>query len=140
VLAGSEGLYASAIIVIDYNNVGKWAGERRLTYSTFMELAQRPEVYELIKHDIERVNRTLSAGSRVMKYVNLHREFDPDEGELTRTRKLRRAFLEERYRELIDAIYSGETEVSVESRVGHSDGRVGTIKTSLRIQSIEGVY
>jgi long-chain acyl-CoA synthetase len=136
ILAGPDGLYASAVIVIDYDHVGTWAGDRRVPYSTFTELAQRPEVYELVKQDIDRVNRTLSPGSRVRKYVNLHREFDPDEGELTRNRKLRRAFLEERYRELMDAIYRGETEVSVETKVGHSDGRVGTIKTTLRIQSI----
>jgi long-chain acyl-CoA synthetase len=138
ILAGPEGLYASAIIVIDYNNVGKWAGERRLAYSTFMELAQRPEVYELIKHDIERVNRTLSDGSRVIKYVNLHREFDPDEGELTRTRKLRRGFLEVRYRELIEAIYSDKTGVSSDALVGSNDGRTGTAATTLRIESLGG--
>jgi long-chain acyl-CoA synthetase len=63
ILAGPEGLYASAIIVIDYNSVGKWAGERRVPYSTFAELAQRPEVYELVKKDIDRVNRTLPSGS-----------------------------------------------------------------------------
>jgi long-chain acyl-CoA synthetase len=136
VFAGPEKAYASAIIVINYNNVGRWAGEKRVAYTTFTELSQRPEVYELVKQDIDRINSTLPAGSRVKKYVNLHKEFDPDEGELTRTRKLRRAFLEGRYRELIDAIYSGETEVSVETQVGHSDGRMGTVKTMLRIQSV----
>jgi long-chain acyl-CoA synthetase len=138
VLAGPEGLCVSAVIVIDYDLVGSWAGERRVPYGTFAELSQRPEVYELIKQDIERVNSTLPPGSRVRRYVNLHREFDPDEGELTRTRKLRRTFLEERYRELIDAIYSGKTEVKAEALVGDGDGRTGTIKTSLRIQSLEG--
>jgi long-chain acyl-CoA synthetase len=136
ILASPEGLYPSAIIVIDYDHVGSWAGERRVPYSTFTELAQRPEVYELVRQDIDRVNRTLSPGSRVRKCVNLHREFDPDEGELTRNRKLRRAFLERRYHELIDAIYSDKTTVSVEARLGHSDRRMGTIMTTLRIQSI----
>jgi long-chain acyl-CoA synthetase len=139
ILAGPEGLYASAIIVIDYNNVGRWAGERRVPYSTFTELAQRPEVYELVRLDIDRVNPTLSPGSRVRKYVLLHREFDPDEGELTRNRRLRRAFLEKRYSELIEAIYRDRTEVPVEVRVRHSDAGTGTIKTTLRIQSVEGV-
>jgi len=138
ILTGPDGFYASAIIVINYDHVGSWAGERKVPYSTFTELAQRPEVYELVKQDIDRVNRTLSPGSRVRKYVNLHREFDPDEGELTRNRKLRRAFLEVRYRELIEAIYNDKTEVLIETRVGHSDGRMGTIKTTLRIQSVEG--
>jgi long-chain acyl-CoA synthetase len=138
ILGGPDGLYASAVIVIDSDNVGSWAGEKRLPFSTFTELAQRPEVYELVKQDIDRVNRTLSPASRVRKYVNLHREFDPDEGELTRTRKLRRAFLEERYRELIEAIYSDKAEVSSEALVGCNDGRMGTAVTTLRIQSVGG--
>jgi long-chain acyl-CoA synthetase len=74
----------------------------------------------------------------VRKYVNLHKEFDPDEGELTRTRKLRRTCLEERYRELIDAIYGEKTEVQIEARVGYQDGRMETIKTTLSIKSVEG--
>jgi long-chain acyl-CoA synthetase len=137
VFAGSEGVYASAVIVMDYNNVGKWAGERRVPYSNFTELAQRPEVYKLVKQDIQRVNTTLSPGSRVRKYVILHREFDPDDGELTRNRRLRRAFLEKRYSELIEAIYRDRTEVEV--RVGQSDAATGTIKTTLQIRSVEGV-
>ncbi len=74
------------------------------------------------------------------KYVNLHKEFDPDEGEVTRNRKLRRTFLEERYRELIDAIYGDKTEVSIEARVRYQDGRTGTIKTTLSIKSVEGAF
>jgi long-chain acyl-CoA synthetase len=138
ILAGPEGLYASAVIVIDYNSVGKWAGERRVPYGTFAELAQRAEVYELVKQHIDRVNPTLSPGSRVRKYVLLHREFDPDEGELTRNRRLRRAFLERRYSDLIEAIYRDRAEVPVEARVGHSEAGSGTAKTMLRIQSVEG--
>ena len=72
------------------------------------------------------------------KYVNLHKEFDPDEAELTRTRKLRRTFLEERYRELINAIYSDKTEVPIEAQVRYRDGRMGTIKTTISIKSVEG--
>jgi long-chain acyl-CoA synthetase len=136
VLAGSEGLYASAVIVIDHTHVGKWAGEHRVPYSTFAELAQRPEVYELVKQDIHRINAALSPGSRVRKYVLLHREFDPDEGELTRNRRLRKAFLEKRYRELIEAVYGDRKDVSVEVRVGHGDAGAGTIKTTLRIESL----
>jgi len=133
VFAGPEGLYASAVIVIEYNNVGKWAGEKRVPYSNFAELAQRPEVYELVKQDIQRVNITLTPGSRVRKYVLLHREFDPDEGELTRNRRLRRGFLEKRYSELIEAIHRDRIEV------GLSEAGTGTLKTTLRIESVEGV-
>lgn len=138
VLAGPDRAYASAIIIINYDNVSRWAGQRRVAYTTFAELSQKPEVYGLVKQDIDRINSTLPLGSRVRKYVNLHKEFDPDEGELTRTRKLRRTFLEERYRELIDAIYGDKTEVPIEARVRYRDGRMGTIKTTLSIKSVEG--
>jgi long-chain acyl-CoA synthetase len=138
VLAGPNREYASAIIIINYDNVSRWAGQRRVAYTTFAELSQKPEVYGLVKQDIDRINSTLAPGARVKKYVNLHKEFDPDEGELTRTRKLRRTFLQERYRELIDAIYGDKTEVPIEARVRYRDGRVGTIKTTLSIKSVEG--
>jgi long-chain acyl-CoA synthetase len=137
VLAGPDRAYASAIIIINYTSVGQWAGQRKLAYTTFTELSQRPEVYELVKQDIDRINSTLPPGTRVRKFVNLHKEFDPDEGELTRTMKLRRTFLEERYRGLISAIYSDKTEVPIEAQVIYRDGRTGTVKTTLSIQSIE---
>jgi long-chain acyl-CoA synthetase len=138
IFTGRERDYISAIVIIHYGNVGRWAGQRRVAYTTFTELSQKLEVYELVKQDIDRVNRTLPPGSRVRKYVNLHKEFDPDEGELTRDRKLRRAFLEERYRKLIDAIYADKMEVPIEARVKYRDGRIGEVKTILSIKSIEG--
>ncbi len=138
VLAGPRRAYISAIIVINYDTVSRWAGQRRVAFSTFAELSQKPEVYELVKHDIDRVNSALPLGSKVEKYVNLYKEFDPDEGELTRTRKLRKRFLEERYRELINAIYRDKTEVPIKARVTYRDGRTGTIKTNLTIKSAGG--
>jgi len=137
VVAGKEKTYAAVIIIINYNTVGRWAGQRRVGYSTYAELSQKPEVYDLVKQFVDKINSTLPSGSRVRKYVNLHKEFDPDEGELTRTRKLRRTFLEERYRELIDAIYADKTEVPIEARVRYRDGRIGTTKTTLSIKSVE---
>jgi long-chain acyl-CoA synthetase len=138
VLAGPDRACVSAIIIIDYESVGRWAGEKKVAYTTFTELSQKPEVYQLVKQDIDRTNKALPPGIRVRKYVNLHKEFDPDEGELTRNRRLKRACLEERYRELVNAIYSNKTEMPVEARVGYRDGRMATIKTILSIQSIEG--
>jgi long-chain acyl-CoA synthetase len=138
VLAGPARAYVSAVIVIDYESVGRWAGEKRIAYATFTELSQRPEVYQLVKRDIDRTNSTLPPGTRVRKFVNLHKEFNPDEAELTRNRKLRRKFLEERYRKLINAIYKDKPEVLLEAQVRYPDGRVGTIKTTLSIQSIKG--
>jgi len=136
VLAGPERAYASAVIVINYNTVSRWAGQRKVSYTTFTDLSQKPEVYALIKQDIERINRDLPPGSRVRKYVNLHKEFDPDEGELTRTRKLRRPFLEKHYCELVEAIYADKREAPVEALIRYQDGRVETIKTTLSIKSV----
>jgi long-chain acyl-CoA synthetase len=137
VLAGPEKAFASAIIIINYDNVSRWAGQRRVAYTTFADLSQKPEVYGLVKTDIDRINKDLPPSARVKKYVNLHKEFDPDEGELTRTRKLRKRFLEERYQGLIRAIYDGKSEVPIEARVSHGDERMGTIETTINIKSVE---
>ncbi len=136
VVGGKQRTYVSVIIVINYNTVGRWAGERRVGYSTFAELSQKPEVQELIKESIEQINHRLPLASRVRKYVNLHKEFDPDEGDVTRNRKLRRAFLEERYRELVDAIYADVAEVTIETPVRYRDGRIGATKATLQIKTI----
>jgi long-chain acyl-CoA synthetase len=138
VLSGPDRSYASAIIIINYLNVGRWAGQRRVAYSTFAELSQKPEVRELVRQYIQEINGSLPPGFRVRKYVNLHKEFDPDEGELTRNRKLRRTFLEERYRELIGAIYAGQKEVTIEAQVKSPNGLTKVTKTILNIQSVEG--
>jgi len=138
VLAGPEGAYVSAIIIINYDTVGRWAGQKGVAYATFAELCQAPEVYELVRQDIERVNHTLPIGLRVRKYVNLHKEFDPDEGELTRTRKLRRIFLEDRYSELIKAIYSDRNDVPIQAQIGYRDGRMATVTTTIKINFVEG--
>jgi long-chain acyl-CoA synthetase len=136
VVAGPERTSISAIIVINYDNASRWAGQKRVAFTSFAELSQAPEVYELVKEEITRVNRTMPHGLRVRKFVNLHKELDPDEGELTRTRKLRRAFLQERYSDLIDAIYSEKTEVTLEASVGYPDGRKGNTMTTIHIESI----
>jgi long-chain acyl-CoA synthetase len=138
VLAGPDGAYTSAIIIIDYESVGRWAGQRKVAHTSFAELSQKPEVYELVKRDVDRVNGALPPGTRVRKYVNLHKEFDPDEGELTRTGNLRRAFVAQRYRKLVNAIYTDQTEVPIEAQVRYRDGRTGTIRTTVSIRSVEG--
>jgi long-chain acyl-CoA synthetase len=137
VLADRDCTYVSAIVVIDYASVGRWAGQSNISYASFTELCQRPEVYTLVKMDIDRVNQGLPVGIRIRKYVNLHKELDPDEGELTRTRKLRRAFLGERYGELVNAIYSDRTEVPVQAEIRYQDGRMRTVETTIGIESIE---
>jgi long-chain acyl-CoA synthetase len=136
VVAGPDQSYLSAIIVIDFENVSHWADHKRVVYATLSDLSQKPEVYDLIRQDIARVNKLLPDGCRIRKFTNLHKEFDPDESELTRNRKLRKHFVEERYRGLIDAIYSDKTEAPVETQIKYRDGRTGIIKTTLSIKSV----
>jgi long-chain acyl-CoA synthetase len=101
VVGGKDKDFVSAIVNMDFAMVGKWAERHKIPYTTFVDLSQKAEVSELIEKDLLRVNSYLPDGARVRKFVLLHKEFDPDEAELTRTRKLRREFVEERYRELI---------------------------------------
>jgi long-chain acyl-CoA synthetase len=138
VLAGPDKAFVSAIISIDFENVSRWADRMKVVYTTYNDLSQKPEVYELIRDAIVKVNKSLPEGCRIMKYTNLHKEFDPDESELTRNRKLKKKFVEERYRELIDAIYSGKTEAAIEAQIKYRDGRTGIIKTTIGIKSIGG--
>lgn len=136
-VGGGDKDYVTSIINIDLDNVGRWAEARRIPYTTFTDLSQKPEVLELIRKDIERINRSLPEWARIKKFANLHREFDADEAELTRTRKIKRTFVEERYKELIDALYSGAGEMAVEAPITYRDGRKGTIKTAIKVNSLE---
>jgi len=125
--------FVSALINIDAEIVGRWAEKNGLTYSTFPDLSQMPQVGELIRKEVEKVNRFLEEKSRVKKLVNLPKELDPDEAELTRTRKLRRDFIENRYAALIQAIYGDREEFATEVPVKYRDGRTGVVKTQTPI-------
>lgn len=137
VVGGEDKDYVTAIINIDLDNVGRWAEARRIPYTTFTDLSQKPEVIELIKKDIQRINKFLPEWSRIRRFVNLHKEFDADEAELTRTRKLRRTFVESRYSDLIAALYGQEQQYHVEASVTYRDGRKGVIRTSIQINPVE---
>jgi len=138
VVGGRDKDFVSAIINMDFTMVGKWAERRRIPYTTFVDLSQKQEVADLVEKDLLRVNSYLPELSRVRKFVLLHKEFDPDEAELTRTRKLRREFVEERYRALIQGMYGDADEVEVEASVTYRDGRKGTVKTGIKIRTVEG--
>jgi long-chain acyl-CoA synthetase len=136
-IGGGDKAYVACIINIDLDNVGRWAEARRIPYTTFTDLSQKTEVIELIRKDIQRINRTLPEWARIKKFANLHREFDADEAELTRTRKIKRTFVEERYKELIAALYGGAGELAVEAPITYRDGRKGTIKTAIKVNSVD---
>lgn len=128
--------YVGAIINLDFGNVGKWAEDRNIPYTTFTDLSQKPQVRELIRSEIARVNRRLPEAARIRKFINLHKEFDADEAELTRTRKLRRDFMEKRYGDLINAIYSDKEELRESATVTYQDGRKGTIETVIKVNAV----
>ncbi len=136
VIGGKDRDFVSAIVNMDFTMVGKWAERNRINYTTFVDLSQRPEVANLVQKDLLRVNSYLPEGARVRKFVLLHKEFDPDEAELTRTRKIRREYVEQRYHDLIAGMYGGDDEIKVEASVTYRDGRKGTVSTGIKIRTV----
>jgi len=126
------------LINIDFDAVGNWAERRNLPYAGYTDLAQKPQVYQLIKQCVEKVNADLSAdallaGSQVSRFLVLHKELDADDGELTRTNKVRRGFIAEKYQVLVDALYNGATSQFIETQVKFEDGRTGSVSATLKI-------
>lgn len=126
----------TAIVCIDLEAVGHWAEERGISFTSYADLSQRPEVYDLVASALQHVNEALPQGLRLRRFVNLHKDFDPDDGEITRTRKLRRNVIEERYAELIAALYDGRTSVLFEARITYESGETGTIRRTLLIREV----
>jgi long-chain acyl-CoA synthetase len=127
------------LINIDFDAVGNWAERRNLPYAGYTDLAQKPQVYDLIKECVEKVNADLSAdallaGSQISRFLILHKELDADDGELTRTNKVRRGFIADKYQVLVDALYGGKTSQFIETVVKFEDGRTGSVSATLRIE------
>jgi long-chain acyl-CoA synthetase len=132
----------NAFINIDMDAVGNWAERRNLPYTGYTDLASQPAVYALIADCVEKVNAdlahdTLLAGSQIHRFLILHKELDPDDDELTRTRKVRRRFVAEKYAVLIDALYAGSARQYIETQVKFEDGRQGMISADLEIRDVE---
>jgi long-chain acyl-CoA synthetase len=128
-----------AFINIDGEAVGNWAEKQNLSYSGYTDLASRDEVYALVRDCIEKVNADLAqdpelANSQVHRFLNLHKELDADDGELTRTRKVRRGAIAEKYREMVDALYDGRETVHIEAQVKYEDGRTGMLSADLKVR------
>jgi len=134
--AGREDL--TALVCIDMAAVGHWAQENGVTYTSYAELSQRPEVYRLIDGVVAHVNEQLPRGLAIRRFVNLPKEFDPDDGEVTRTRKLRRDVIEERYAPVIAALYGGAASVAHEARITYESGATGTFNRHLAIHVTRG--
>ena len=127
-----------AFVNIDFEAVGNWAERRNLPYAGYTDLAAKPEVTELVRECVEQVNADLAAderlaGSQISRFLVLHKELDADDGELTRTRKVRRGFIADRYAVLLDALYGGRTEQFIETAVKYEDGRTGVVSATLKI-------
>jgi long-chain acyl-CoA synthetase len=132
----------TAFIDIDYGAVGNWAERRHIAYTSYTDLAQKPEVYDLVYEAVKRVNQSLSEdeklkGAQIKRFLLLHKELDPDDGEITRTRKVRRKFVAEKYDKLINALYSDQDSVAVDATFTYEDGRTTTMKANLRIRDSE---
>jgi long-chain acyl-CoA synthetase len=122
--------------------VGNWAERRHIPYTSYTDLAQKPEVYELVEEAVRRVNKSLSAdeklkNAQIRRFLLLHKELDPDDGEITRTRKVRRKFIDEKYGNLIDALFSGKDKVTVDANFTYEDGRTVTMQADLGIRDAE---
>ncbi|MFO1200694.1 MAG: AMP-binding protein [Burkholderiaceae bacterium] len=129
--------YVAALVNIDMEVVGRWAEERNIGFSTFTDLSQRAEVREQIRVEIARINSLLPEHARVVRFANFPKELDPDEGELTRSRKLRREFLEQRYASLIDGLYEGAVQVAISVPVTYQDGRKGTLNATVAVTRVD---
>ncbi len=136
VVFGKEKPYVTAFINIDYENVGKWAENHQIAYTTYTDLSQKPEVYELIRKDVERVNQQLPEAARIKRFLILHKELDADDQELTRTKKVRRRFIEQKYIDLVNALYQGEDQVEVQAKVKYRDGREAIIKAFVKVETM----
>jgi len=134
---GDKKDYISAVLCIDYSVVGKWADEKKLNYTSYQELSQMPEVYDLVERQIRLANKDLPDVAKVVKFTNLYKELDPDDDELTRTRKLRRAFVEKRYEDIVNALYSDKDMVHIDTTIKYEDGREARIVTNMEIRSVK---
>lgn len=142
VAIGMDKPYVTAFINIDHGAVGNWAERRSIPYTSYTDIAQKPQVYDLIYNDVIRVNKSLAEdeqlkGAQINKYLILHKELDPDDAEITRTRKIRRRFIAEKYADLIEALYSDRDSVNVQAKVTYEDGRTTLINATLKIREVE---
>jgi long-chain acyl-CoA synthetase len=134
---GNEYPFVSAMIAIDLNTVGNWAERRGIPYTSYMDLSQKAEVCGLIREEIRKGNETLPASSRIRRFLLLTKDLEADDAEMTRTRKVRRKFVAEKYASVIDAFYAGGHAVELEASITYEDGRTATMKSHVRVEDVE---
>jgi long-chain acyl-CoA synthetase len=136
VVLGEKRPFITAIICIDADIVGRWAEKQAITYTTYQDLSAKAKVYELILNEVREVNNTLPDSTPIKRFALLFKELDPDDGELTRTRKVRRNTVSERYEQLIEALYSQDTEVDLQAHIKYQDGSTREMKGIIKIQDV----
>lgn len=136
VVFGGDWPYVTAMINIDMGNVGKWAENNHIAYTTYTDLAQKPEVYALVREDVERANVDLPEAARIRRFLLLHKELDADDAELTRTRKVRRGYVAERYDYIINALYGDSDHLDVQTTITYQDGSTAEIRTRLKVEEM----
>ncbi|PJF43918.1 MAG: long-chain fatty acid--CoA ligase [Phototrophicales bacterium] len=139
VFGGGDYPFVTCFINIDFGNVGKWAENHQIAYTTYTDLAQKPEVYDLIRKEVERTNADLPPSARIYRFLLLHKELDADDAELTRTRKVRRGYIANTYQEIIDGLYSDKDSIQIESIITYQDGRTAKLTVMLRIDTMPDV-
>ncbi|MFD2377985.1 AMP-dependent synthetase/ligase [Ottowia pentelensis] len=128
--------HLAALVAIDWEAVGHWAQEHGVAYTSFSDLSQQPGVYDLMAELFATVNARLPEGTRIRRFVNLHKEFDPDDGEVTRTRKLRRGVIAEHYADIIEAIYAGRDRIESVAQITYETGESGVLRRLLAIRDV----
>jgi long-chain acyl-CoA synthetase len=138
VVLGDGRAHLAAMICIRYSIISKWAEKSRISFTTYSDLASRDEVYALLRKEVETVNATLPPAQRITRFLLLYKELDADDGELTRTRKVRRSVINEKYAGIIDAIYQGAARIPVDTAIRFQDGTTQRIRTSLKVVDLAG--
>jgi long-chain acyl-CoA synthetase len=141
---GDKRDFVCVMLNIDLTAVGNWAERNNIVYGSYQELAAHPLVYDMLAENVAEVNRSLAgeqamAGAQIRRFLILHKELDPDDGEITRTQKVRRKFIAERYAPLITALYDGASEADIATEVTFEDGRKGVLSARLKIRDVRPV-
>ncbi|MGZ8308295.1 MAG: AMP-binding protein [Rhodoplanes sp.] len=137
IVLGAGRNFLAAMLCIRFSIVSKWAEKNRLSFTTYTDLSSRDEVYALVRKEVETVNASLSPAQRIAKFLLLYKELDADDGELTRTRKVRRGVINEKYADIIEAIYAGRSAIDVDTVIRFQDGATQRIRTKLSVVDLE---
>jgi long-chain acyl-CoA synthetase len=124
------------MICIDFGIVGNWAERNKINYTTYTDLSSKTEIVDLIQKEVLKVNKSLPDNAKVKRFVLLYKELDPDDDELTRTRKVRRHFVEEKYKEIIEGMYEGKDSIKIEAIIKFQDGKTSMIRTVMAVRNV----